>query len=141
MRKSPQRGSPSSRLVTNSGRSSRSTARSTIKSRFLSFRGQSCKVLAELEAAISYYKDYLSHFGANVQILNAIGECYDQLGNTPEALVAFEKSLEIGPDQEKIKKTRIQSGAKSEKKIRRTGPLLSSLRLLQHIHDGEESHT
>jgi tetratricopeptide (TPR) repeat protein len=35
--------------------------------------------------------------------LNAIGDCYSQLGNIAEALFAYEKSLELNPSQEKIK--------------------------------------
>lgn len=74
------------------------------KYEFLSIVGQSCQALGELAEAISYYKDYLSHYGVNINILNSIGECYYQLGNLDEALVAWEKSLEISPEQEKIKK-------------------------------------
>lgn len=75
------------------------------KYEFLRLLGQSCQALREFEQAISYYKDYLSHFGTNLSVLNAIGECYYQLGNKEEALIAWEKSLEINPAQEKIKKT------------------------------------
>jgi tetratricopeptide (TPR) repeat protein len=66
--------------------------------------GQSCQALGELNEAISHYKDYLSHFGTNIIILNSIGKCYYQLGNTKEALIAWEKSLELNPDQEELKK-------------------------------------
>jgi len=73
------------------------------KYEFLAILGQSCQALGELETAISYYKDYLLHFGTNIHILNSIGKCYYQLGDSQEALVAFEKSLEISPNQEEIK--------------------------------------
>ncbi|MBN2409418.1 MAG: tetratricopeptide repeat protein, partial [Candidatus Aminicenantes bacterium] len=33
-----------------------------------------------------------------------IGECYAQLGNPEEARIAWEKSLEISPNQEEIRK-------------------------------------
>jgi tetratricopeptide (TPR) repeat protein len=36
--------------------------------------------------------------------LNSLGECYFKLGNNEQALRAWEKSLEINPKQEKIKK-------------------------------------
>jgi tetratricopeptide (TPR) repeat protein len=39
-----------------------------------------------------------------VEILNSIGTCYLELGNTGEALRAWEKSLEVNPNQETIKK-------------------------------------
>ncbi len=69
---------------------------------FLHIVGQSCQALGELNEAISHYKDYLSHFGTNIIILNSIGKCYYQLGNTKEALIAWEKSLELNPGQEEL---------------------------------------
>jgi GWxTD domain-containing protein len=74
------------------------------KNEFLGLLGQSCQALGEYEEAVSYYKAYLSHFGTNINILNAIGECYYKTGNMEEALVAWEKSLEINPKQENIRK-------------------------------------
>jgi tetratricopeptide (TPR) repeat protein len=75
------------------------------KYEFLGILGQSCQALGEFGEAISYYKDYLSHYGTNLNVLNSIGECYYRLGNIEEALIAWEKSLEIDPKQEKLKKT------------------------------------
>ncbi|MBE0460930.1 MAG: GWxTD domain-containing protein [Candidatus Aminicenantes bacterium] len=73
------------------------------KYEFFAILGQSCQALGELAEAISYYKDYLSHYGTNLLILNSIGTCYYQLGNREEALIAWEKSLELNPNQEKLK--------------------------------------
>jgi len=70
---------------------------------FLRLLGQSCQALKEYEAAIQHYKNYLSHTGTNLLILNSIGDCYYLLGNREEALIAWEKSLEIDPNQEAIK--------------------------------------
>jgi len=75
------------------------------KYEFLSVLGQSCQALREYAEAIAYYKDYLTRFGTNLQVLNSVGECYYRLGNTEEALIAWERSLEINPDQENLKKT------------------------------------
>jgi len=75
------------------------------KYEFLGILGQSCQALGEFGDAISYYKDYLSHYGTNLNVLNSIGECYYRLGNIEEALIAWGKSLEIDPKQEKLKKT------------------------------------
>jgi len=75
------------------------------KYEFLSVLGQSCQALGEYAEAIAYYKDYLTRFGTNIQILNSIGECYHRLGNMEEALIAWERSLEINPNQEDLKKT------------------------------------
>ncbi|MGQ9672383.1 MAG: GWxTD domain-containing protein [Candidatus Aminicenantales bacterium] len=73
------------------------------RSDFLLLFAQSSQALGELAEAIAFYKEYLSHFGANINALNAIGECYYRLGNYQDALVAWEKSLELSPGQEKIK--------------------------------------
>ncbi len=75
------------------------------KYEFLSILGQSCQALGEYAEAIAYYKDYLTRFGTHIQILNSIGECYYRLGNMKEALIAWEKSLEINTNQEDLKKT------------------------------------
>lgn len=70
----------------------------------LSLLGACCQALGEYEEAISFYKTYLTHAGTNLNILNAIGECYLRLGNQKEALVAWERSLEIDPGQENLKR-------------------------------------
>lgn len=70
---------------------------------FLSLLGKSSQSLQEYEEAIRYYKQYLNQIGTNLNILNAVGECYFLLGNNAEALIAWEKSLEIEPNQTKIK--------------------------------------
>jgi hypothetical protein len=74
------------------------------KYEFLAPAGQASQALGQLAEAISYYKEYLSHYGTNIQVLNSIGECYYRLGDLEEALTAWEKSLEISPGQESIKK-------------------------------------
>ena len=81
--------------------------------KFLRLLGQASQKLGQFEEAIDYYKQYLAYYGTNLQILNAIGYCYFSTGNKEEALVAFEKSLEINPKQEEIKK--IVSSLKDEK--------------------------
>jgi len=78
------------------------------KNEFLQIMGNSSQALGELVEAISFYQEYLSFYGTNIFILNSIGDCYFQLNNTEEALNAWEKSLEISPDQEKIK-TRVKN--------------------------------
>ena len=65
--------------------------------------GQSHQALSEFDKAIRYYNEALDQFGINISLLNVLGECYLSLGEREEALVAFEKSLEIDPNQEKIK--------------------------------------
>lgn len=74
------------------------------KHEFYAIMGQSSHALGQWEEAISHYKDYLTYYGTNIQILNSIGECYYQLGNREEALLAWERSLELNPKQEGLKK-------------------------------------
>ncbi len=71
---------------------------------FLHFLGQAHQALGELTEAIAVYKEYLAHYGTNLSVLNAIGDCYARLGNREEARVAWEKSLEISPGQPDIRK-------------------------------------
>ena len=73
------------------------------KHEFYALLGQSCQKLGELAEAIVYYKSYLAYYGTHIQILNSVGECYNQLGDRDEALAAWEKSLELDPKQEKLR--------------------------------------
>jgi len=66
--------------------------------------GRASQEIGELEEAITFYQKALSHRGNIAEILNSIGECYLKLGNVEQALRAWEASLEINPNQEKIKK-------------------------------------
>ena len=38
------------------------------------------------------------------QLFNSVGECYQGLGKIKEALAAFERSLELSPDQPEVRK-------------------------------------
>ncbi len=77
--------------------------REEVDHEFLKLLGKSCQALGEFEEAVSYYKQYLTHMGTNLEILNSIGTCYYKLGDMAQALIAWERSLEINPNQEKIK--------------------------------------
>lgn len=66
--------------------------------------GKTYQNLGKLIKAIEVFDQSISHFGLDINLLNAIGECYFQLGNEKEALTAWEKSLEINPKQPQIKK-------------------------------------
>gem|GEM_PF-2327173 len=70
---------------------------------FLQIMGETSQALGEYAEAIAYFKDDLARFGTNLLVLNAIGECYVKIGNTAEALVAYERSLQLNPNQENIK--------------------------------------
>jgi hypothetical protein len=70
---------------------------------FLQIAGQAAQALGELAPAIEYFKSYLAHFGANILVLNAIGDCYLAVGGPVDALVAWEKSLQLNPNQPELK--------------------------------------
>ncbi|MDH5744133.1 MAG: GWxTD domain-containing protein [Candidatus Aminicenantes bacterium] len=67
--------------------------------------GKAYQNLGELDKAIDIFDKALSHYGLNVNLLNSLGECYFQLGSLEGALAAWEKSLEINPDQPEIQKS------------------------------------
>jgi cytochrome c-type biogenesis protein CcmH/NrfG len=69
----------------------------------LALLGQACHALGEFQEAVTHYAAYLSRFGANIDILNYLGTCYFQLGNREEAVKAWTKSLELSPNQDKIR--------------------------------------
>jgi len=46
----------------------------------------------------------ISHFGVNASLLNAIGESHLRLGRPNEALAAWQKSLQLDPNQPEVKK-------------------------------------
>jgi len=66
--------------------------------------GKASQEISEFKEAISYYQEALKLKGSITLILNAIGECYLQLGEIEQALEAFEKSLETDPSQESIRR-------------------------------------
>ena len=52
---------------------------------------------------MTHYNAYLTRFGANIEILNDLGTCQFQLGNREEAVKTWTKSLELSPNQDKIR--------------------------------------
>ena len=67
--------------------------------------GKAYQNMGKLDKAIEIFDKAITDYGLNILLLNSIGECYFQMGNTQEALAAWEKSLEISPDQPQIKKS------------------------------------
>jgi len=66
--------------------------------------GKAYQNTGELNKAIDVFDNAISHYGQNINLLNTLGECYFQLGSAEEALAAWEKSLEMKPNQPQIKK-------------------------------------
>lgn len=52
---------------------------------------------------MTHYTAYLARFGTHIDILNNLGLCHLRLGNRDEAVKAWSKSLELSPNQAKIK--------------------------------------
>jgi GWxTD domain-containing protein len=74
------------------------------KFEFAQFLGESSQAFGRYAEAIGYYKDYLTSFGTNLNVLNSIGECYVKTGDFQGALTAWKKSLELNPAQNELKK-------------------------------------
>jgi GWxTD domain-containing protein len=58
----------------------------------------------EFGRAVELLDRAVAHYGVNAVLLNAIGECQEGMGKVKEALAAFERSLELSPDQPEIRK-------------------------------------
>lgn len=67
--------------------------------------GKACQGSGELRKAIEVFDKAISHYGLNIHLLNSIGECHFQLGELDEAGAAWQRSLEIDPNQPLIKKS------------------------------------
>ena len=64
--------------------------------------GQSYVSRGQWEKAVGLFDQAITHFGVNPNILNLLGHCYSQMGKSQEALQAWQKSLEINPQQPQI---------------------------------------
>jgi tetratricopeptide (TPR) repeat protein len=65
--------------------------------------GSATREAGDLKEAVTWYDRALSFRGNVVEALNAMGECYLGLGEKDAAAKMFKKSLEINPNQERIK--------------------------------------
>jgi GWxTD domain-containing protein len=61
--------------------------------------GEASRKAGDFARAVEVLNQAVSHYGVNASILNALGESYLGLGKSGEALAAFEKSLELSPEQ------------------------------------------
>jgi GWxTD domain-containing protein len=74
------------------------------KYELLFIMGKAYQSREEFRKAVEVFDKAISHYGLNIHLLNTIGECHFRLGERNEALAAWQKSLEINPDQPQIKK-------------------------------------
>jgi GWxTD domain-containing protein len=65
--------------------------------------GEAHRKAGDFSGAVTVLEEAVSHYGINASLLNAIGESYLRLGKKGEAMAAFEKSLEISPDQPQVR--------------------------------------
>jgi len=84
------------------------------RTEFALILGQLSQKREAYDEAISYYADFLTHFGAQPEIFNRIAECYIGLELPEEALKAWKKSLETDPRQTEVKKRVSQLEAKKK---------------------------
>jgi GWxTD domain-containing protein len=65
---------------------------------------EALKRTGQFERAVELLDQAVAHFGINAVLLNSIGESYQGLGKIKEALAAYERSLELSPDQPAVRK-------------------------------------
>jgi GWxTD domain-containing protein len=70
---------------------------------FAQYLGESAQALGRYGEAIGFFKDYLTSFGTNLLVLNAIGDCYVKTGDLAAAMTVWRKSLELNPNQTELK--------------------------------------
>ena len=68
------------------------------------YLGKSSQEVGSFEEAISYFHKALTLRGNTTDVLNSLGVCYYEIGDKEQAILAWEKSLEVNPEQEKIEK-------------------------------------
>jgi tetratricopeptide (TPR) repeat protein len=66
--------------------------------------GKAFQEAGDIKKAIPWNQKALSHKGNVIEVLNSLGECYFKIDDKGQALRAWEKSLEINPNQENSKK-------------------------------------
>lgn len=67
-------------------------------------QGKAYQELGEWDRAIEMFEAAISQYGISPTLLNAAGECYFERGDIKAALAAWDRSLELDPDQEVIRK-------------------------------------
>ncbi|MGZ5488464.1 MAG: tetratricopeptide repeat protein, partial [Candidatus Aminicenantales bacterium] len=65
---------------------------------------EASRVTKDFPRAVELLDRAVAQFGVNAALMNALGEGYEGLGKMKEALAAYEKSLQLSPDQPQIRK-------------------------------------
>lgn len=66
--------------------------------------GEAYRKKENFQEAIKAYTSALSHYGQNINLLNALGDCYWHIKDFKNAKFYWSKSLELNSDQEDIRK-------------------------------------
>ena len=67
-------------------------------------QGRAYQRLGDWDRAIETFEAAISRYGINPALLNAAGECYFEKGDAQAALAAWDKSLELDPEQPLIRR-------------------------------------
>ena len=67
------------------------------------FLGRAFQQTGQFDQAVTQYLRAISNRGYITSVLNDLGECYVELGSLERAIWAWEKSLEMRPDQQELK--------------------------------------
>ncbi len=66
--------------------------------------GEAYKRSGDFAKALEILNQAVTHYGVNASLLKAIGDAYLGQGKVPEALAAYEKSLQLSPAQPELQK-------------------------------------
>ena len=66
--------------------------------------GRARQARSDWAGALAAFEQAMSRSGVNAAVLNAVGECYLQMGRSEDALAAWERSLALDPGQPEIRK-------------------------------------
>ncbi len=67
-------------------------------------QGRAHQNLGDWDRAIEMFEAAISRYGINTTLLNAAGECYFEKGDAQAALAAWDRSLELDPNQPVIRR-------------------------------------
>jgi len=73
------------------------------RNNFLLLSSKLAFILKKYKKAIASLTEYIKHYGANVEVLNMLGESYIRLGDITAAISSLKQSLKKQPNQPKIK--------------------------------------
>ena len=64
---------------------------------------EASKAAKDFARSVELLDRAVARYGVNASLMNAIGEGYEGMGKTKEALAAYERSLQLSPEQPRVK--------------------------------------